>query len=200
VSGSVDLAVEIPATVVADLNRLIGAADGNSEVYVKDNCVYLGSPPESPKIGDVRAWFTEVKPATISILANVAGDTLEPLIDDNSSIFTDEGMFSMVSMGTVSKDEMYGDAIQDSKAIMWGSRICSLPLVSFGLMMFLGALSVLPGPVSFLPGLAWALFLIGAIRLGASQLYGGLSMGAGGALAVFALLALFPYMKRKRNP
>ena len=77
----------------------------------------------------MRITYNEIKPATISILAQVAGDTFEPFKASNGSTF------SRVSMGTVGMDEMFGDAVSGNKTITWVLRLVGALLLGLGLLL-----------------------------------------------------------------
>ena len=122
--------IEMSPDAIENLNSQITRPGWGNYVHVQGNIVYLGRSPSSPNTGDVRVIYNEVKPAAISIMATVAGDTFEPFRASNGNTF------SQVSMGTVAMDEMFGDAVRVNARITWVLRIVGVLLVGLGLLLF----------------------------------------------------------------
>jgi hypothetical protein len=170
-------------------------------VHVQSNVIYLGRSPTAPRNGDVRVTFTEVKPANISILAQVIGDTFEPFRASNGNTF------SRLAMGTVGAENMFGDAVSGNNTLTWILRAVGALVVFTALKMFMAPLSVLAdvipilgtivgagtGLVAFLIGLAWSLIVIAAAWLRFRPVIGGSLLG--GAAVLLALL----YVKGRKT-
>lgn len=203
ISGAVPSELSLTEDDVADLNgRLFPDADEQSYVHIENNnVIYLGLSPSSPQIGDMRVTYTEVKPTTISILAQVTGNTFEQFRASNNNTF------SKVSMGTVGADNMFGEAYASNTMMTWGIRGGGILLIIISLALFMSPLSVLASIiplfgsivgagtffVAFLIGLAWSLLIIAIAWLRFRPLLGG------GLLAgVIVLLLLFHFRRRRK--
>lgn len=112
---------------------------------VGGNVIYLGSNPNSPKIGDVRITYTIIKPTIISIIAKVNGNTFEKFIDKNGNSFTS------VSMGTISKDEMFASEHSSNGITAWLLRILGILIIIGGLR---GIFSFISSILNFIPFLS----------------------------------------------
>jgi hypothetical protein len=196
IAGSVPVNVALSAETLAALSKQVGAKEGETLVHSQGGVVYLGADPAMPQIGDVRVSFTEVRPAEISILAQVINDTFEPFRASNGNTF------SKVSMGTLGAQNMFGDAETGNKILTWALRGVGVVLVIVAGALFMGPLSVLADvipflgsivgagtfAVAFLLGLAWSLIIIAAAWLRFRPLIGGSLLGA--AAVLIALLWL----------
>ncbi|MDR2825651.1 MAG: TMEM43 family protein [Deltaproteobacteria bacterium] len=180
--------------------RTDDAVASQAGVHVLGNSVYLGITPASPRIGDVRVTFTEVKPAQISIVAKVIGNTFEQYRSSNGKTF------SAFSMGSIGAEKIFADAHAGNSMMTWIVRIVGILLVITGLKMVMAPLSVLAsvipllgsivgagtGIVAFLLGLAWSLIVIAISWLIFRPLIGGALV-----LVAMALVALL--YKKGRN-
>ncbi len=151
---------------------LIGSKDSTqrepSLFHVQGNTAYIGESPSQPQVGDVRVTFTKVKPAIISILAKVNGDTFEPYLAKNGK------NISQVAQGTVSADHMFEGAHASNSTWTWVLRVVGLILVVIGLKSMFSIIEslfkVLPllsdivgagvGLVISIVGFAWALLIV----------------------------------------
>jgi hypothetical protein len=150
-------------------------------VHVQGNTIYIGMAPASPKIGDVRVSFTEVKPAQISIIAKITGNTFEKYKASNNK------QFSAFAMGDASAENMFGDAVSSNATWTWIWRVVGIIIVISGLKVILAPLaviaSVIPllgniigagtGIVSTFLGLAWSFLVISVAWLRFRPLIGG---------------------------
>lgn len=167
--------------------------ESSQVVHVSGNTIYIGLAPGVPRAGDVRLTFTEVKPATISILAKVNGGSFEPYRAKNGKVV------SKLSMGTHSVEDMYGAAHSSNSMMTWMLRFLGTFLVFFGLRMVVAPLevmaSVIPilgsvvgagtGLVAALLGLAWSLIIISIAWLRFRPVIGVIMLAfAGGLLAL----------------
>ena len=166
-------------------------------VHVLGDTIYVGEAPARPEIGDMRVAFKQVLPGTISILAKLNGDTFESYRAANGKTVLD------LSMGTLSLENMYGDAHSSNSTMTWILRILGALLVIFGLKMVMAPLavvaSVIPflgdivgagtGIICFLLGGAWSLLIISIAWLRFRPIIGG------ALLAVAVLLIVLSYLK-----
>jgi len=160
-SGSVPIDVTVVSEDVEKLAMQITPpsvlAAGRSYVHVRGSVVHLGRNPSSPAIGDIRITYTAVLPSEVSILGQVAGNTIEPFKASNGSTF------SRVYMGNAGMNEMYGEAETQNTTNMWLRRVMGTLLACFGVKMVTAA--KLRARVAFPVGLAWSLLVIAAAML-----------------------------------
>ena len=137
-------------------------------VHVAGNEIYLGVSPELPRVGDMRIAFKKTMPAAVSLIAKVNGDTFEPYRAENGKTV------GLLSMGTHSLENMYGDAHAGNEMLTWILRLAGVLCVCLCLGMLAGPLTVLAsvipflgrlvgigaGIVGFLLGLAWSFLII----------------------------------------
>lgn len=149
-------------TVAVSNNAII------SNAHINGNTLYLGSDFGMPEIGDMKVSFYHTPPATISIIAKVIGPTFETFRASNGATF------SRLSMGTVSSENMFGDARSSNSTMAWIMRVVGIVLTIAAISALLGPLSVLASVIPFLGdvvgagtgfvatlvGLAWALIVI----------------------------------------
>ncbi|MCL2458492.1 MAG: TMEM43 family protein, partial [Desulfobulbus sp.] len=145
-----------------------------------------------PQIGDVRITFKETKPGVVSILAKINGNTFEQYRASNGETV------DMLSMGTHSPENMYGDAQAANTTKTWILRLVGLLLVVFGLKMIAAPLEILAsfipllgsivgagtGIVSALLGLAWSLVIVSLAWLRFRPLAGSAMLVAAGILVI----------------
>ena len=196
ISGATSLEAVLPEETLAALNRqltapaapstqtadeedpwqaafgLSGAGTGSSTsasmVHTSGNTVYLGQTPATPRVGDVRVTFREVRPATVSIIAKLNGSTFESYRASNGKTI------SMLQMGETSLDNMYGDSHSSNSTMTWILRVVGIFLIIIGLKMIVAPLQVIASVIPFLGnivgagtgivctllGLAWSLVVI----------------------------------------
>ncbi|MDL2216644.1 TMEM43 family protein [Desulfovibrio sp. OttesenSCG-928-M14] len=165
-------------------------------IHFSGNTAILGLSPSVPKIGDVRVTFKETKPGTVSILAQVNGDTFEAYRAANGKTF------SKLTMGTQSLENMYGSAHSSNATMTWLLRLGGVLLVIMGLKMVVAPLavvaSVIPllgsivgagvGLVSMLLGGAWSLVIIAVAWLRFRPLIGGAMLAVAGVLVALLFI------------
>ena len=189
-----------PGARTADVDR-IPADSLPAVVHEQGNMLYLGASPAVPQVGDVRVFFTMTPPATVSIIAKVAGNTFDRFKAANGK------SVSILSMGEASMEEMYADEHTSNKIITWLLRALGTVLVIGGLRCVFAPLAVLAGVIpmlgsivgagtalfSLLLGLAWSLLIMAVAWLRFRPAIGG------AMLAVAALLVALLYMKGRGN-
>jgi len=126
----------------------IHSISGSTPLAVVDstgsNVIYIGADPSKPDVGDVRVTFTQVKPAEVSIVACVSGDTFTDYTAKNGK------SFSALNMGNVSQEEIFEGEHSANKLLLWVFRILSLILVIAGLRSFFSILVTVFKVVPFL--------------------------------------------------
>ncbi len=170
-----------------DLNLSIAAKD--STEHVQGNMVYYGANPSSPEIGDVKVTFSRVDPATVSIIAQVAGDTFEPFTAKNGY------SLSTLEMGTVGMETMFANEKAKNNMMKWILRLIGFLLVLAGLKGIIGivvailkvipfvanivnlAVNIVIGVVAF----AWSLLVIAIAWIVYRPVLGVILLAIGGA-------------------
>ena len=164
-------------------------------IHPHGSSIYIGVSPAVPQIGDVRVTFREIRPAHISIIAKVTGDTFERFYASNGKTV------SKLSMGTVSMENMFGDAHSGNSFATWVLRFLGIGLVVTGLGMFLAPLSIIAafipllgtivsagvGIVCLFLGLAWSLAIISIAWLRFRPLEGAVMLFIAGGLTAFLI-------------
>lgn len=103
---------------------------------VSSNTIYLGSNPGSPQVGDIRISFKEVKPMTISLIANQVNGTFEPYHAKAG------GTIELLQSGTFSADAMIQQAQKSNTILTWILRGVGFVVMLIGFQLILGPLSV----------------------------------------------------------
>ena len=170
-----------------DLNLNIAAKD--SLEHVQGNMVYFGANPSDPEIGDVKVTFSSVDPATVSIIAQVTGDTFEPFTAKNGY------SLSTLEMGTVGMETMFANEKARNNMMKWILRLIGFLLVLAGLKGIIGivvailkvipfvanivnlAVNVVIGVVAF----AWSLLVIAIAWIVYRPVLGVILLAIGGA-------------------
>lgn len=162
--------------------------------------LYLSKSPQSPQVGDMRFTYTQRKPAEISLLAVVSGDTFEPFRASDGSEFW------LVQNGKSTPEAMFKGMEKSNSATTWVLRIIGAVLVTIGFGLIFAPLSVLADVIpflgsivgagtwlaSFLLGFAWSFILIAVAWLRFRPLLGG------GLLAAAALLVTLLYLRGRK--
>ena len=99
---------------------------GTSLFHVSGNTLYIGRNPNAPEVGDVRINFQVVRPADVSILAVVDGDSFKKFEDKNGY------SLGSLSVGTLSADEMFTAEHSANKTMAWIIRILGLIMLVWG--------------------------------------------------------------------
>ena len=221
ISGASDLTVAIPEATLANLNKQLAAvnpernlpqpeqmtlpgfsrpqaapvqeAAPSEMIHVSGSTVYVGPSPASPRIGDVRITYKEVRPATVSLLAKLIGNTFEVFHASNGETF------SSLRMGEASLENMYGVAHSSNSTMTWILRAVGVLLIICGLKMIVSPIVVLAdviplmgtlvgaglGLASTLLGIAWSLLVVSIAWLRFRPLIGGIMV-----LVAVVLIAL----------
>ena len=166
--GAYHLSPSLIHQISGEKAQNLDIAAKDSLEHVQGNMVYYGSNPSAPEIGDVKVTFTRVDPATVSIIAQVAGDTFEPFTAKNGY------SLSTLEMGTVGMDTMFANERSSNNVMKWILRLIGFLLVLAGLKGIIGivvailklipfvanivnlAVNIVVGVVAF----AWSLLVI----------------------------------------
>ena len=211
ISGETGVAVTIPEETRAALNKQLAppaevpprwwldntpTASQSEVIHASGSTVYIGVSPASPKVGDVRVTFKEVRPATVSIMAKLNGDTFEQFIASNGKTV------SMLRMGEHSLENMYGQAHSSNQTMTWVLRAVGTILIIAGFKMILGPIAVVAdvipllgnvvgagiGLVAGLVGFAWSLLVMAVAWLRFRPLIGCIMVAVAVALIAFAII------------
>ncbi len=169
-------------------------------VHARDNVVYFGADPNSPRVGDVRVTFTQTPPAQVTLVAKVVGGSFEPFVASNGN------KFSRLAMGEQSAAAMFEGAQSENMLIAWVLRVVGVLLLIAGWRAILGPLPVIAdvvpllgsivgagvGLVATLLGLSWGLIVIAAGIMARPLL-------AVGLLVAAAAMVAFLYYRSRRK-
>ena len=175
-------------------------------IHFNGDTVIFGASPGAPQTGDIRVTFKETKPGIVSILAKVNGDTFEAYRAANGKTV------NLLSMGTHSLENMYGDAHSSNSTMTWIWRFVGVSMVIVGLMTVVAPLAVVASVipllgsivgagtslVAILLGSAWSLLIIAIAWLRFRPLMGGAMLAVAGVL--IALLFIKGRSAKTQNP
>ena len=162
-------------------------------VHASGSTLYFGASPNSPQVGDVRITFFKTDPATVSLMAVVAGDSFKPFKAKNGKAF------STLVMGEKTADEMYESEHQANNMWLWILRIVGIMIVIGGLKGIFGILTTLMKVIPFLSkvvgagvgfictvvGIIWSLIIIALAWLFYRPLIGIIILAVAGAFVFF---------------
>jgi hypothetical protein len=194
--GAFTLAPEL----VAKLDQTEGVAVDGSPGHpvprgltVDQGGYYRGANPAAPAVGDERITFEAVHPATVSVVAQQVGHSLEP--DRTTAV-----PILMLTYGTVSADDMFKTAESQNVTLAWILRAAGFVAMLIGFVLvfrpLVTAADVVPligsllGAGTFLVALFMALSL-SALTIGVAWITYRPVIGLlllGGALVAIALL------------
>ena len=174
-----------------------GTVGPNTMIHTQANTLYVGRHPNAPKIGDVRVTFFEVKPAEISILARVSGDTFLQFRASNGQ------SFSRLSMGVHDMNGMFEDAKSSNDTMTMILRFVGIFMCISGLGMVVAPIRILAdvipllgsivgagtGIVAALLGVAWSFIIIAIAWIRFRPVLGCILLG------IAALLIVLLYLK-----
>ena len=123
-----------PLTLGAEYNLPPGLAEKGK---ASGGTIYLGRDPGSPRVGDIRVSFQEVRPMEISLVARQVNATFEPYQAQAG------GTIELLEPGTHTAEAMFQQAQKSNTILTWALRGGGLLLMFIGLQLILGPLSVL---------------------------------------------------------
>lgn len=159
--------------------------------------------PDKPAVGDVRVWFTVVKPTTVSVLALQEGETFGPYTAKSGNTI------NRLNEGTLTATEMLNQMEGEATMVLWLVRFGGFMMMFIGLSMMMSTLSVLADVIpmlgslvgigtSIIAGLLAAFFALTTIAI-AWLIYHPLIGGIILAVAIGCLVLLF-MMRKKPAP
>ena len=139
-----------------DQIRSIG---GSTPLAVVDstgsNVIYIGEDPSKPDVGDVKITFTQVKPAEISIVAAVSGDSFTSYTAKNGKTF------SALRMGNIPQEQIFESEHATNKMMLWLFRILGFFLIMAGLRSIFSIVETLFKVIPFLSRIiGWGVGLV----------------------------------------
>ncbi|MFZ6015279.1 MAG: TMEM43 family protein [Patescibacteria group bacterium] len=117
--------------------------EDQKKAKIQNGYLYIGDPAK-PQIGDVRIKFSIIKPVTVSIVAVQRDNSFIPYQAKAGNAI------ELLSMGGISADEMFQEAISANHALTWILRVMGILMIFIGLAIMLKPLSVLGSLVPFL--------------------------------------------------
>ena len=139
-----------------------GSAGPASMIHSQGNTIYVGRQPSAPRVGDARVSFFEVKPAEISLLAKVSGDTFVQFRASNGQAF------SRLSMGVRDMNGMFEDAKSANDTLTMVLRIVGVILCIVALRMVVAPIRIVADVIPLLGSIVGAGTGLVAILLGAA--------------------------------
>ena len=111
--------------------------------------IFLGANPSSPKIGDLRISFRQVRPTTVSFASQQVGDTFAPYK-------TRTGSVELLQTSAATAQELFDAAKQANKVLTWILRVAGFILMGVGFLLVFRVFSVLADVLPILGNLAEA--------------------------------------------
>jgi hypothetical protein len=124
-----------PLAVDDGLLRRIAGASGRP-VRREGDGLYLGDDPAAPAVGDLRVRFTEVPPATVSVVGRQQAGVVVP--EPGAA----GGSIALVAYGAVPAAEMFQTAQAANRTLAWILRFVGFLALAIGLRLVLRPLSV----------------------------------------------------------
>jgi hypothetical protein len=116
----------------------------------ENNTLYIGRDSRTPEIGDTKVEFKVVKPQTVSIIAKVYHNSLEPYQTSTGK------SLEMLQAGAKSPEAMFQQAHTENKILTWILRFLGALLLFLGISLILKPLSVVLDVLPFLGNVAEA--------------------------------------------
>ena len=137
----------------------IRSISGSTPLAVVDstgsNVIYIGKDPSKPDVGDVKITFTQVKPAEISIVAAVSGDSFTSYTAKNGKTF------SALRMGNIPQEQIFESEHATNKMMLWLFRILGFFLIMAGLRSIFSIVETLFKVIPFLSRIiGWGVGLV----------------------------------------
>lgn len=122
----------------------VNASPQGATMRVVGDTLYRGADPNQPKVGDIRVTFTYVAPTTISVIAQQAGSGFQPYQTKSGDAL------EMVSMGTVSAEQMFKQAADSNSMLTWILRAVGWLLMTIGIGSLFSPLTTFASVLPFL--------------------------------------------------
>jgi len=155
-AGTVKLgAFRLPASLVSQIDRAEPLPVGDAErdalppdlkdrLKVDNGRYYRGKDPANPEVGDVTVEFRQVRPTTVSLLAQQAGDSFQPFRTRAGDAI------DRLQVGTATADAMFQAAVAENHLLAWVLRLVGFVLMAIGIGLVLGPLAVFADVIPFL--------------------------------------------------
>jgi hypothetical protein len=103
----------------------------NKTVQRESDYFYIGSSSQAPAVGDLKVFINEVKPQTISVIAEQVDGILQSYLAPAGQ------KVGLVALGNVSAATMIRDAQAENRLLTWALRLLTLivMVVSFSLLL-----------------------------------------------------------------
>ncbi|HVS14837.1 MAG TPA: TMEM43 family protein [Thermoanaerobaculia bacterium] len=105
-------------------------------VAVSQDGLYVGARPAAPEIGDLRIAHSVVRPADVSVVAELRGDALETYRTTN------RGTIALLEYGTVTAEQMFAAARAGNRRLTWILRFAGFCAFVLGFAAVLRPLRV----------------------------------------------------------
>ena len=128
-------------------------------LMLHNNTFYLGGDPNEARIGDCRISFKVVPVGTVSIVSKQVGNTFEPY-------WTKVGKnLEIIYSGSHSAENMFNTELKKNTTLTWIMRGVGFSIMTLGLFLFIGPLTVVLSAVPMIggfinAGIAWAAMLL----------------------------------------
>lgn len=119
----------------------------SKQVALAQGGYYVGANSGSPQIGDLKIWFTAVKPGNVSIIAAQNNDTFTGYTAAAGRTY------EVLDMPPKSSQQMLADIAFGDAVMRWGMRFGGFMAMFIGLTMVFKPLSVLGDVVPFIGNL-----------------------------------------------
>jgi hypothetical protein len=136
--------VPIPVTDASSVRLPAGRFAG---VHLSGSGLFLGADPAKPQVGDLRVSFSQVRPATVSLVARQRGSSFEPYLT------TVGRELEMLVVGTSSAEAMFKSEEASNTLLTWILRAAGFILIFIGFAAVFKPLSVLADVVPFIGNL-----------------------------------------------
>jgi hypothetical protein len=151
----------------------------------------------SPRMGDVRVTFRQLRPTEVSVVARQAGQSFEPYQTHAG------GTILLTALGSQTAEAMFATAERGNTLLTWGLRLLGFVLMFAGMALIVNPLGtlgdVLPfagsvvrfgtGLLSFVTALLLSVVIIALAWISYRPLVG-LALLAGGCVATFAVVKM----------
>ncbi|GBC63098.1 hypothetical protein DENIS_4087 [Desulfonema ishimotonii] len=150
-------AFELPRNYVSRLNRFeplpvesLSEAvpeELREKTKVVSGGYYIGKDPQKPAVGDMKVSYSVVRPQTVTVVAEQAGQSFAPFA-------TEHGTIEEFVMGKQTAESLFTAARQQNKIISWLLRLAGFAAMFIGLSMVLKPISVAFDVIPFLGNIA----------------------------------------------
>jgi hypothetical protein len=120
----------------------------NKSVQHVNDYFYIGNSEQAPTVGDLKVFINEVKPQTVSIIAQQYGNTLQPYLAPAGE------RVSLIMMGAVPPAAMIHHAETENQMMTWIFRGLTFLGMLLGLSLLMRPVVVLASFIPFLGPIA----------------------------------------------